>query len=166
MRRFSAFFIYKQQKEEQTLMTVFIDADGCPVIASATDICRQRQIPLTLICDTSHLFTSDYAAVVTVDKGSDSADLAIANMVSSGDIVITQDYGLAAMCLAKKCICLSQNGLVYDSTNIDSLLMSRHIAKKVRRSGGRLKGPHKRTAQQDEDFAVKFIEILNNTERR
>ncbi len=147
-------------------MEVFIDADGCPVVDITVGICRKYCIPVTIVCDTSHLFSSDYAKVITVEKGADSADMAVVNMVSSSDIVITQDYGLAAMCLARRCICLSQNGLVYDSTNIDSLLMSHHIAKKVRRSGGRLKGPHKRTAQQDEDFAARFIEILNNTERR
>lgn len=146
-------------------MTVFIDADGCPVIAAAKDICRQRNIPLTLVCDTSHLFSSDYAKVITVDKGTDSADLVLTNMVKKGDVVITQDYGLAAMCLARNCICLSQNGLVYDNTNIDSLLMARHTAKKIRRSGGRLKGPHKRTPQQDDDFRTQFIEILNTLQK-
>ena len=91
--------------------------------------------------------------------------MALVNLASEGDIVITQDYGLAAMCLAKKCICLSQDGLIYDENNIDSLLLSRHIAKKIRRSGGRLRGPHKRTAQADEDFEAVLNDIIRKNKK-
>lgn len=144
-------------------MQVYIDADGCPVVAIAISICEPLGIPVTLVCDTSHEFSGSYATVVTVDKGADSADLKLANLAGRGDIVITQDYGLAAMCLAKKCVCISQDGLVYDESNIDSLLLSRHIAKKIRQGGGRLKGPKKRTAAADEQFRQKLIEIIRNT---
>ena len=146
-------------------MQVYIDADGCPVVEITISICKQRNVPVTIVCDTSHFFSSDYADVVTVDKGSDSADMKVANLATNGDIVITQDYGLAAMCLAKRCICLSQNGMVYDESNIDSLLLSRHIAKKIRRSGGKLKGPHKRTNEENERFKAKLIEILNKFQK-
>lgn len=142
-------------------MQVLIDADGCPVVKLTIEICKAYSIPVTLVCDTSHLFSSDFASVVTVDKGADSADMALVNMALPGDIVVTQDYGLAAMCLAKRCKCLSQDGLEYDSQNIDSLLLSRHIAKKIRKSGGRLKGPHKRSSQADEAFKSKLEEIIN-----
>ena len=146
-------------------MQVYIDADGCPVVDIAISICKERSIHVTLVCDTSHYFTSDYADVITVDKGSDSADMKVANLAANGGIVITQDYGLAAMSLAKRCICLSQNGMVYDESNIDSLLLSRHIAKKIRRSGGKLKGPHKRTSEENEKFEAKLIEILNKIQK-
>lgn len=146
-------------------MKVFIDADGCPVVNITVAICRANGIDVTLVCDTSHYFATDYAKVMTVDKGADSADMALVNLASEGDIVITQDYGLAAMCLAKKCICLSQDGLIYDENNIDSLLLSRHIAKKIRRSGGRLRGPHKRTAQADEDFEAVLNDIIRNNKK-
>ena len=146
-------------------MKVFIDADGCPVVNITVAICRANGIDVTLVCDTSHHFASGYAKVVTVDKGADSADMALVNLASEGDIVITQDYGLAAMCLAKKCICLSQDGLIYDENNIDSLLLSRHIAKKIRRSGGRLRGPHKRTAQADEDFEAVLNDIISKNKK-
>lgn len=146
-------------------MQVYIDADGCPVVDITIAICKERNVPVTIVCDTSHFFSSDYADVVTVDKGSDSADMKVANLAANGDIVITQDYGLAAMCLAKRCICLSQNGMVYDESNIDSLLLSRHIAKKIRRSGGKLKGPHKRTNEENEKFKAKLIDILNKIQK-
>ena len=149
---------------------VYIDADGCPVIRNAVRICSEYGIPVTLVCDTSHSFRDIGAEVITVGKGADSADLKLVNLINAGDIVIKQDYGLAAMCLARSGICISQDGLVYDSSNIDSLLLSRHIAKKVRRSGGRLKGPRKRTQQEDKRFETAFEVILksltNNKERR
>lgn len=72
-------------------------------------------------------------------KGADSVDFALVNLVNSDDIVITQDYGLAAMCLARGARPLSQDGMEYTAEDIDSLLLARHTAKKIRNSGGRLK---------------------------
>ena len=142
-------------------MKIIIDADGCPVVRIAVDIARKTDIPAVIVSDTSHEFSDDYAQVITVDKGADSADIRIANIAESGDIVITQDYGLAAMCLAKNAQALSQNGLVYTNDNIDSLLLSRHTAKKIRNAGGRLKGPQKRTNQQDKNFEATLLSLIN-----
>ena len=77
---------------------------------------------------------------------------------------MTQDYGLAAMCLAKKAIVLNQNGQIYSDCNIGGLLESRALGKKIRRSGGRLKGPPKRTAEQDEKFEKTLRRLLENAE--
>ena len=122
-------------------MKIFVDADGCPVTRLTADIAREYGVECIIICDTSHSIEIEFVRTVTVDKGADSADYKIANMISDGDIAVTQDYGLAAMCLGKKAKALNQNGLVYSEKNIDSLLFSRHVAKKVRNGGGRLKGP-------------------------
>ena len=86
------------------------------------------------------------------NKGADSADFRIVNMLFPGDIVITQDYGLAAMALARRARVVNQNGMIYHDGNIDSLLLSRHTARKIRNAGGRLKGPSKRTPEQDAAF--------------
>lgn len=134
-------------------MEIFIDADGCPVVDITLKTAEKNNIPVTIICDTAHIFNKPYAKIITVDKGADSADFKLVNMVHSGDIVVTQDYGLAAMCLAKKAVPINQNGLIYDNDNIDSLLLARHTAKKIRNSGGRLKGPKKRTKEQDNEFS-------------
>ena len=93
-------------------------------------------------------------------QGADSVDFALVNMVHKGDIVITQDYGLAAMCLARNGHVLNQNGMVYHDGNIDSLLTSRHMGQKIRRSGGRTKGPSKRTKEQDEMFANQLRKLI------
>ncbi len=141
-------------------MKILIDADGCPVTKIALSLAKEREIPVVIVCDTAHEFNDSYAEIVVVDKGADSADFKLVNLANSGDVVITQDYGLAAMCLSKCANVLNQNGLVYTSDNIDSLLLSRHTAKKIRNSGGRLKGPSKRTKQQDEDFKKALLKFL------
>jgi len=143
---------------------ILIDADGCPVVDIAVKIAKERKIECLILCDTSHVFEKDGAKTITVSKGSDSVDFVLVNMLKSGDIAITQDYGLAAMCMAKKAIAINQNGMIYDEKNIDSLLLQRHIAKKIRNSGGKLSGPRKRKKEQDDDFIKTFIKILD--ERR
>ena len=97
---------------------------------------------------------------ITVSKGADSVDFALVNMVSAGDVVVTQDYGLAAMCLARKAIPISQDGRVYDDNNIGGLLEQRAMAQKVRRAGGRLSGSAKRTEEQNSAFATKLSEVI------
>ncbi len=133
-------------------MKIFIDGDGCPVIDITIKVAKENDIECILITDTSHVFDKYDIEVVTVSKGADSVDFALVNMIESGDIVVTQDYGLAAMCLARKAIPINQNGMVYTNENIDSLLFSRHLSKKIRMSGGRLKGPSKRDSKNDEIF--------------
>ena len=142
-------------------MTILIDADGCPVVDLTIACAARYGVPVTLVCDTSHYFERDGALTVTVAKGADSVDFKLVNMIKPGDTVITQDYGLAAMALAKRAHVLSQNGLVYNADNIDSLLLARHTARKVRMAGGRLKGPAKRTPAQDDDFRRALLAVLD-----
>jgi len=142
-------------------MKIFVDADGCPVTRLTADIAREYGVECIIICDTSHSIEIEFVRTVTVDKGADSADYKIANMISDGDIAVTQDYGLAAMCLGKKAKALNQNGLVYSEKNIDSLLFSRHVAKKVRNGGGRLKGPKKRSEEDDNRFELALRKLIN-----
>ena len=141
-------------------MRVVIDADACPVTDIALGICRERGIPCLLVFDNSHFFDKQGAQCLIVDKGADSADLKIANTVSRGDIVITQDYGLAAMCLGKGARALNQNGLIFSDKNIETLLYSRFVNKKIRQSGQRTKGPSKRTADNDTAFIKAFTFLL------
>lgn len=143
-------------------MRILIDADGCPVVDITVRIAVQNKIKCLILCDTSHFIERTGAETITVSQGADSVDFTLVNMVQPGDIVITQDYGLAAMCLSRRAIPLNQNGLVYDSDNIDSLLMQRHTARKIRMSGGRLKGSPKRTAAQNTAFEMKLKDIIQS----
>lgn len=142
-------------------MKLLIDADGCPVVDIAVGIAKKHRLECLILCDTSHVFEKEGASTLVFSKGADSVDFALVNIASSGDIVITQDYGLAAMCLSKKALVLNQDGKEYTVENIDGLLSFRHTAKKIRNAGGRLKGPSKRTPAQDEAFKAALNRILS-----
>ena len=146
-------------------MKVFIDADGCPVVDETVALCKKYNVECVIICDTAHVFNKDGATTVVVEKGADSADFRLVNMLTKGDIAVTQDYGLAAMCLARGAVPVSQNGLIYNEKNIDDLLFSRFVSKKIRRAGGRLKGPSKRTSDQDEKFIRTLETLLKENEQ-
>ena len=141
-------------------MRILIDADGCPVVDISVDVAKKYNIECLILCDTAHTFDKDGATTLTFAKGEDSVDYALVNRVNAGDIVITQDYGLAAMCLSRNAIVINQDGMEYTDDNIDALLLSRHTAKKIRRAGGRLKGPGKRSGEQDADFERMLENLL------
>ena len=140
--------------------TILIDADGCPVVDLTVRIARAHGVPVKILCDTAHRIEREDAETLVFDKGADSVDFALVNRVQPGDIVITQDYGLACICLARRARVLNQNGLEYTARNIDGLLARRHENKKLLRAGKHPKGPAKRTREQDEAFAVSLGSML------
>ncbi|MBQ2775824.1 MAG: YaiI/YqxD family protein [Clostridia bacterium] len=146
-------------------MKILIDADGCPVVDISIEVAKEYDTECIILCDTAHFFERSGASTITVSKGADSVDFKIVNLLQKGDIVVTQDYGLAAMCLAKDAFAINQNGLIFDTHNIDSLLNSRYNAKKVRAAGGRIKGPSKRRPEQDKDFRESLCKLCKNHSR-
>ena len=147
-------------------MKILIDADGCPVVDLAVRMAKKHAVECLILCDTSHVFEKDGAVTLTFDKGADRVDFALVNRVSPGDIVVTQDYGLAAMCLSKQARVIHQDGMEYTDDNINALLLARYTAQKIRSSGGRLKGPKKRTAEQDHRFEQTLASLLSSRETR
>lgn len=141
-------------------MKLWIDADACPVVDLAIDIASRACVPVTLVCDDAHVMNRPGADTITVMRGADSADLRLVNLLSPGDVAVTQDYGLAALCLARGALALDQNGRIYDESNMDALLAMRHVSAKIRRGGGRLRGPRKRTPEQDRAFAQSLRDLL------
>lgn len=139
-------------------MKIIIDADACPVLDIAVKTAKTNNLGCVIVCDNTHHIQRDGAETIVVDKGSDSADCKIANIAQSDDIIVTQDYGLAALVIGKGAKALNQNGLIYTNQNIDNLLFTRYIGKKERLAGNRTKGPKKRTPQNDKDF----IKALNS----
>lgn len=142
-------------------MKILIDADGCPVTNIAVRIAKQHDIGCTIICDTAHRIEHDGANTIIVVKGADSADYRLVNLVQSGDLVITQDYGLAAMCLSRNARVLNQDGKEYTDENISGLLEFRAASAKYRRAGGRMRGPAKRTQQQNRNFESALLAIID-----
>jgi len=141
-------------------MRILVDADACPVKEIIVRLARINGIPVTMLIDTSHELNDGYSTVITVDKQADSVDFSLMGLLASDDIVVTQDFGLAAMVLGKGARAINQNGLVYTDDNIDKLLMERHLGAKIRRGGGRVKGPAKRTKEDNDRFEAAFNGLL------
>ncbi len=141
-------------------MRILVDADACPVKNIIVKVAKEYSIPVMMFIDTSHMINDGYSDVLIVDKARDSVDIALINKTSKGDIVVTQDYGVAAMALPKGAKAINQNGLIYSDGNIEKLLFERHISQKVRRSGGRTSGPKKRTKEDDMRFEEAFRRLL------
>ena len=144
-------------------MRILVDADACPVVRITEQTAKKHGVEVILFCDTNHVLHSDYAAVRTIGAGADAVDFALTAECKAGDIVITQDYGVAAMILTKGAHGLHQSGMRYTNENIDGLLMERHMAKKARMSRAKhhMKGPKKRTEEDDQRFQAALEALLN-----
>lgn len=143
-------------------MRIFVDADACPVIGIIERLAKKYDVPVTLLCDTNHVLVSEYSEVKVIGAGADAVDYALIGLCGRGDIVVSQDYGVAAMALGKGAYAIHQSGKWYTNENIDQMLMERHLAKKARRATKKnhLKGPKKRSTQDDERFAEWFEKMI------
>ncbi len=143
-------------------MQIYVDADACPVVRIVEKIAGIYEISVTLLCDTNHVLESDYSEVKIIGAGADAVDFALINLCHKGDIVVTQDYGVAAMALGKGAYCIHQSGKWYTNDNIDEMLMARHLGKKARRANHKnhIKGPKKRTVKDDDRFAESFEKLI------
>ena len=143
-------------------MKILVDADACPVVQIVERVAKKHSVSVTLLCDTNHVLSSDYSKVMIVGAGADAVDFKLISLCHQGDIVVTQDYGVAAMALGKKAYAIHQSGKWYTDENIDQMLMERHLAKKARRGSSKnhLKGPRKRTAEDDQRFEESFERLL------
>ncbi len=143
-------------------MQIFVDADACPVVVIVENIAKKHNISVTLLCDTNHVLHSDYSEVIVVGAGADAVDYKLISLCHRGDIVVSQDYGVAAMALGKAAYAIHQSGKWYTNENIDQMLMEKHLNKKARRSSHKnhIRGPRKRTNEDDERFAQSFEKLV------
>ena len=153
---------YSRLFEEAEKMQIFVDADACPVVDIVETMAEKYNIKTTLLCDTNHVLYSDYSEVIVVGAGADAVDYKLISLCHRGDIVVSQDYGVAAMALGKAAYAIHQSGRWYTDENIDRMLMERHLNKKARRSSHKnhIKGPKKRTEEDDERFAQSFEKMI------
>ena len=150
-------------------MTIWVDADGCPVVREVEQTARRYALRVVLLCDTNHVLHSEYSEIVVVGAGADAVDFALINRCQSGDLVVTQDYGVAAMALTRGSAAIHQSGEWYTDDNIDGMLFQRHNSRKQRRATGKhhLRGPRRRTGEDDVRFArslERLIETMRNKE--
>lgn len=141
-------------------MVIFVDADGCPVVDIAIEVAKMFNLHIVVVKNYAVEINDDYAEIVTVDISHDSADYYIVNRINKGDIAVSQDHGLAAMCLAKGALCINQNGLVINSTNIDGMLNRRYLNQKLRREKNIYTKFKKRNPQANEDFRKGLIDLI------
>lgn len=143
-------------------MEIFVDADACPVVSIVEMIAKKYGIEVTLLCDTNHVLYSDYSKVLVVGAGADAVDYKLISVCRKGDVVVSQDYGVAAMALSKGAYAIHQSGKWYTDENIDQMLMERHLTKKARRSSHKnhIRGPKKRTEEDDERFCQSMEKMV------
>jgi len=142
-------------------MRILVDADACPVKEIILKLAKEQNINVLMFFDNSHVYEDGYSEVFILDKGADSVDYFLINKLHPGDIVITQDYGVATMALSKKCFPINQNGLIFDDDNILSLLNNRAMNQKIRRHKN-MRGPKKRTRENDETFEKNLRFVINS----
>jgi len=141
-------------------MKILVDADACPrsVLQICMELGRKHTIPVWTVASFDHRIESDHPIVVGDDP--QEADIKIMNLAEIGDVVITGDWGLAAMVLGKGAKSLSPTGKEFHQGKMEFLLEEREAKAKLRRGGGRTKGPKKRTSEDDERFASCLEKIL------
>ena len=144
-------------------LKIVIDADACPraALQISMSLGRKYSVPVWTVASFSHNIQSDNH--ITVGNDSQEVDLKVCNIASRGDVVVTQDWGLAAVILGKGARCLSPGGIEFRSSTIDFLLEEREMKAKIRRSGGRTKGPSKRTDSDDHRFRYTLDLILRES---
>ncbi|MDW2800782.1 YaiI/YqxD family protein [Clostridium boliviensis] len=149
-------------------MTIYVDADACPVVRIVEKTAKENKIHVCLLCDTNHVLQTEYSEIRIIGAGADAVDFALINLCKAGDIVVTQDYGVAAMALSKGAYGIHQSGNWYTNDNIDQLLMERHIAKEARRAKTKnhLSGPSKRTKEDDRHFEESFCKLITYASER
>jgi uncharacterized protein YaiI (UPF0178 family) len=138
---------------------VLVDADACPVKDIIISIAKEFELEIVMFADTSHILDDGYSRVVIVSQARDAVDIALINQTQQGDIVVTQDYGVASMALGKQAYAINHNGLIYDSSNIDRLLMERFLSQKIRRPGGRTSNQKKRSTKDNLKFEKAFRKL-------
>ncbi|MBN2605577.1 MAG: YaiI/YqxD family protein [Bacilli bacterium] len=142
-------------------MRIIVDADACPVKEIILKVAKKHSLEVKMFFDNSHLYEDGYSEVFILDKGPDSVDYFLINKTLPGDIVVTQDYGVASMALAKKAYAINNHGLIFNKDNILELLSQRAYNQKVRRHKN-LKGPKKRQASDNEKFEASLILLIHN----
>lgn len=146
-------------------MKIIIDADASPIKNEVIDLANDYNLEVVLVSSIAHYSNDvhpDFVKIVYVEKGADMADFKIVQLASKGDMVITQDYGLASLLLPKGCHVLHHTGREYTSENIDLLLQSRHISALQRKSGQRTKGPKAFTAEDRAAFKKTLRQFLDD----
>lgn len=143
---------------------ILIDADACPrqALIIAKSLAREKGRIVMTFASYNHQIDGDHH--ITVDAGPQAVDLRLANETRAGDIVVTQDIGLAALVLGKGAFALSPHGMIFTPDRIEFHLEERNEKARYRRGGGRTRGPAARTRDDDERFERSLRSLLERGE--
>ncbi|MGD6969257.1 YaiI/YqxD family protein [Rossellomorea vietnamensis] len=145
-------------------MKIYVDADACPVKDIIISEAANFEIEVILVSSFSHFSNAEQPSgvrTIYVDSGAEAADYRIVKLVKKGDMLVTQDYGLASLGLAKGIIVLHHKGFRYTNENIDQLLQTRYLSAMARKGGQRTKGPKPFTAEDREQFRYLFKQVIS-----
>lgn len=147
----------------RTTFKILVDADSCPVKDIIVRVAEDTATPVVMVASISHQigFQSSGIKVIAVDNIPQAADIAVLNNVTAGDVVVTGDYGLASLVISKQAMSLSPRGFIFTNRNIDRLLLQRHVDAKIRRSGGRTKGPKALSMEDKKKFETSLRKLLD-----
>jgi uncharacterized protein YaiI (UPF0178 family) len=144
-------------------MRIIVDGDACPGKSIIEALGKEHGLEIIIFCDFNHVLSSDYSQIKYIDSGFQNVDMAVANEAKENDIVVTQDYGVAAMALGKRSYAISPKGHIFDNENMDRLLFERHISQRVRKGGGKTSNPRKRTKEDDDRLYNNLLKLILNT---
>ncbi|WP_077324202.1 YaiI/YqxD family protein [Virgibacillus siamensis] len=147
-------------------MKVYVDADACPVKDTIISIAAEYELPVVIVKSFAHFSPNDEqpgVKTIYVDTGAEAADYRIMKLTERGDMIITQDYGLASLGLAKGCSVLHHKGFAYTNDNIDQLLQTRYLSAMARKSGKRTKGPKAFSSEDEQKFIRLFRKTIEET---
>lgn len=142
---------------------LLVDADACPVPVRRLieRTAKKHRLRLIYFTDENHELYPEYGEVRRVAQGNDAADYILLSAVNPGDLVVTQDYGLAALVMSRRAFVIHPSGMIYTNNNINQLLMERHLASRARMAGERMRSSKKRSGKSDLKFADQLVLLLN-----
>jgi uncharacterized protein YaiI (UPF0178 family) len=143
-------------------MRIIVDGDACSGISIIEKCAKEYELELIVYCDIHHYITLDYGDVKIVDSGFQSVDMKVSNECKENDIVVSQDYGVAAICLGKRAYVINPRGTIYTNENIEGMLERRHISQKIRKAGGRTPNAKKRTSEDDKRLKKNLLFLIKS----
>ncbi|WP_052947998.1 YaiI/YqxD family protein [Aneurinibacillus tyrosinisolvens] len=145
---------------------IWVDADSCPVKDIITQEAARQHFGMNFVASYNHQLSISHplANVISVDTGFQSVDMYIINHVRAGDLVVTDDYGLACLVLEKGCLALGSRGKEYTKDNISFLLMNRYASQQIAKAGGKRKGPRPLTKEEIDNFRHNLRKVLRSLE--
>ena len=144
-------------------MTLYVDADACPVKAEAERVATRHGVPMVLVSNGGlRPSANPLVEVVIVPEGPDIADIWIAERVGPGDVVVTGDIPLAARCVEAGARVLKHDGEALTGANVREALAMRDLMADLRAADPFRQGSGRGFTKADRS---RFLEALEREMR-